>query len=289
MSTFTFTARTYYLLTKPGIVMGNSVTMIAGLLLGSKGMIDAGLCLATLIGLSMVIGSACVFNNYIDRVADEKMARTQNRALVKGLISGIRAIVFAVLLGLSGVAILSLYTNLLATCLALVGFFVYVVIYSFLKYKSVHATLVGSIAGAMPPIVGYSAVTGEFDMAALILFAMIVTWQMPHFYAIAIYRMNEYAAASVPVLPLKRGMLATKKQMLYYLLAFIASSLMLFFMGYVGYIYLGMTTVLSVFWLFIDIKGFVSKNDRLWARKMFLFSLVVMMGVFLAIPFSLIV
>jgi protoheme IX farnesyltransferase len=287
MATFTYTARTYYLLTKPGIVMGNAITMVAGLLLGFRGAkIDFWLCLATLVGLSLVIGSACVFNNYIDRLADQKMARTQNRALVTGLITVQSAIIFAIVIGLIGIGILGFYTNLIASLLAFTGFFIYVVIYSFLKYKSVHATLVGSIAGAMPPVVGYAAAFGHLDLGAFILFAMIVTWQMPHFFAIAIYRMKEYAAANVPVLPLKAGMLATKRQMLIYMIAFTLSSMALFTFGYVGYIYLTVALSLCFIWLFINIQGFSTKDDRLWARKMFFFSLVVMMGVFLTIPIS---
>lgn len=173
--------KTYYELTKPGIIFGNAVTTTAGFLLASKGDIDWWLFFATLIGLSLIIASACVFNNYIDREIDQKMTRTKNRALAKGLIPVQRAITFAICLGLIGVAFLDLYTNPLTLLVALTGFFVYVVVYGICKRRSVYGTLVGSIAGGVPPVVGYCAVSNQFDTGALLLFTTVALWQMPHF------------------------------------------------------------------------------------------------------------
>ena len=140
------------------------------------------------------MASACVFNNYIDRQVDKKMERTKNRALVTGLISGRNAILFATLLGLIGNLILFLYTNLLTVFVAGLGFFVYVVLYSLWKCRTIYGTAIGSIAGAVPPVVGYCAVSNHFDAGALILFAMMVLWQMPHFFAIALLHFDDYAA-----------------------------------------------------------------------------------------------
>lgn len=284
---FTFATKRYCLLTKPGILMGNAITTIAGFILASKGNFNFWLFLGTLIGLSLIIASGCVFNNYIDRIADAKMRRTKHRPLVQNTITPRQAIGFALLLGVLGIGVLALFSHFLALVIALFGFFVYVILYSFSKYHSIHGTLVGSVAGAVPPVVGYCAVSNQLDAGAWILFAMIALWQMPHFFAIAIFRLEDYAAASIPVLPLKKGVLTTKIQMLLYILAFIGVSCMLFAFDYVKYGYLFVTVLLGLSWAWLSIQGFKSKNDKLWARKMFIFSLVVIMGLCFAIPFSL--
>lgn len=283
---FTYLTRTYCLLTKPGIIFGNVITTVGGFTLASKGKFNFWLFLATIIGLSLVIASACVFNNYIDRDLDKKMSRTKNRALALGLISEQRAIIFAIFLGLTGTLLLFLFTNLLTVSIALFGFFVYVILYSFSKYHSIHGTLIGSIAGAVPPVVGYCAVSNRFDLGALILFAMIALWQMPHFFAIAIYRLEDYAAASIPVLPIKKGIQVTKFHMMLYIAAFIAVSFLLTMFGYTGFSFLIVAAFLGFSWLGLSIKGFRCKDDKLWARKMFLFSLIIVMGLCIAIPFT---
>jgi heme o synthase len=267
--------KTYYLLTKPGIILGNAITTIAGFALASKGHIDFWLFLATLVGLCFVIASACIFNNYIDRDMDKKMARTKNRALAKGIISGRNAILFAIFLGLSGILVLCKYTNALAVSIALIGFFVYVVLYSTCKYRTTHGTLIGSISGGVPLVVGYCAAGNRFDMGAILLFMIIVLWQMPHFFAIAMYRLNDYAAASIPVLPLKKGMHTTKVHMLLYIIAFMIATALLTAFGYTGYAYLTVAALLGLSWLWLCVKGFKSDNDALWARKMFRRSLVI--------------
>ena len=265
----------YYVLTKPGIVLGNIITTAAGFALASRGHIDYWLFLATLIGLSFVIASACILNNYIDRVIDEKMERTKNRAFAKGLISVRNAMLFAIALVMIGIFILAFYTNLLTAFIAFAGFFFYVVMYSFWKYRSVYGTLIGSLAGAVPPVVGYCAVSNSFDGGAFLLFVILVLWQMPHFFAIAIYRFDDYLAASIPVLPVKRGMYVTKVQMLLYTIAYIIATLMLTVFGYTGYAYLSVAALLGLTWLYFSIKGFNCSNDTLWARNMFRVSLVI--------------
>jgi protoheme IX farnesyltransferase len=267
--------RTYYLLTKPGIIMGNLITTVSGFALASRGHIDGWLFLATLLGLGSVIASACVFNNYIDRDLDRKMARTKHRALVMGLISGRHAIYFAILLGIVGFFTLILYTNLLAVSVAAVGFIVYVGLYSFWKTRTSYATIIGSVSGAVPPVVGYCAVSGQFDMGAALMFMILVLWQMPHFYSIAMYRLTDYSEASVPVLPAERGNYVTKVHMLFYIIAFMAATLLLIGFGYTGYAYLVTAVVLGLAWLFLCIRGFKSADDKLWARNMFRLSLVI--------------
>jgi protoheme IX farnesyltransferase len=283
---FISATRTLGLLTKPGIVMGNAITTAGGFALASKGGFDFLLFLIVMVGLSLIIASACVFNNVIDRVADAKMERTKNRPLVTGLIAVQTALVFAVALLFAGTAFLAVFTNLLAVFTALFGFFVYVLLYSFTKYQTIYGTLIGSIAGAVPPVIGYCAVSNQLDAGAWILFAMMTVWQMPHFFAIAIYRMDDYAAASIPVLPLIKGLRATKIQMLLYIAAFIGCSCLLVLFSYVGFAYLIIASALGLGWLSLCFKGFSCENDSVWARKMFVFSLIVVMGICITIPFS---
>lgn len=280
--------KTYYMLTKPGIILGNVITTASGFALASKGHIEYGLFFVTMLGLSFVIASAGVFNNYIDRVIDAKMVRTQGRALAKGLISIKNAIIFAIFLGFIGVLILS-FTNLLTVLIAATGFIVYLVLYAFLKYRSFYGTLVGSIAGGVPPLVGYCAVSDRLDEGALLIFMILVLWQMPHFFAIAIYHYDDYAAVSIPVLPVKKGMYITKIHMLLYIIAFVFTSLLLTVTGHTGYIYGIITGLLGLTWLALCINGFniEASEDRLWAKQMFRYSLVVILGICITIPFDL--
>jgi len=284
---FTNVTKTYCSLAKPRIILGNVITAAGGFALASKGYFNFPLFLVTLLGLSLVVASACVFNNYIDRESDKKMVRTQYRVLAQGLIPLRKAMIFALFLVAFGTLLLS-FTNLLTVACALLGFLVYVTLYTFSKYHSIHATLIGSIAGAMPPVVGYCAVSNCLDTAAFIFFIMMILWQMPHFYAIAIYRLDDYAQASIPVLPIKKGMFATKVQMLLYAFAFLVSSLMLTVFHYTGFAYLIVATLLGLYWLWLCITGFKCANDQLWARKVFIFSLVVVTGICLVIPFSIV-
>ncbi len=278
--------KTYWQLTKPEIIFCNAVTTTAGFALASRGHVHFGLFLAALLGLSLVVASACVWNNYIDRVMDEKVKRTRTRALAQGIISVQNALCFGMALGLLGLGVLSLYTNLLTVGIAACGFFVYVVLYSFSKYKTSFATLIGSISGAIPPVVGYVAVSNALDLGAVLLFFIVVFWQMPHFYAIALCRLDESANASIPVLPVSKGMFTAKVHMLLYVVAFVISCALLTFFGYTGYTYLAVAMTLGLAWLYLSAKGFSCDNDALWARKMFLASLFIIMALAVMISFD---
>lgn len=190
----------YYTLTKPGIIYGNALTASAGFFLASRGAVDLWLLLATVAGLSLVIASACVFNNYVDRDIDALMERTRDRALASRRLSTKSALIFGSILGALGFATLLFYTNPLACLVALLGFVVYVALYTPLKRRSGHALFVGAVAGATPPVVGYAAAAGVLDISALWLFIFLFLWQLPHFIAISVYRADEYAAAGVPLL-----------------------------------------------------------------------------------------
>lgn len=276
----------YLMLTKPGIIMGNVVNAIGGFSLASKGHFSFSLFLAMLVGMACVIGSACTFNNYIDREADRKMTRTRNRPLARGTLSVRSAMLFGTFLGLVGITILALYTNPLTAGVALFGFTVYVALYSFTKYRTVYGTLIGSFAGAVPPVIGYCAITNRFDSAALILFLMITLWQMPHFFAIALYRMKDYAAASIPVMPLKRSPLETKVHILLYIIAFMVASSLLTLFHYTNYLFLILVALSSLVWFVIGIRGLNRQTDARYGRTMFILSLVVVMTLSLTLPFT---
>jgi len=265
----------YILVTKPGIIFGNLITAAGGFLLASKGRIDIGALLSTIIGISLVVASGCVFNNIIDRNMDRKMVRTRNRVLAQGLMSPKAAVCYALFLGIAGMVLLWSATNMLCAAIVLMGFVIYVVVYSlYLKRNSVYSALIGSLAGAAPPLAGYCAVGSRFDMGALIILSIFTLWQMPHCYAIAIYRFKDYAAAGIPVLPVHRGMPTTKKHIVAYILAFTAAALMLTVGGYAGYGYLAVAAAMSLSWLWMALTGFKRCDERVWAKKLFIFSIV---------------
>ena len=261
-------------ITKPGIIFGNVLSVAGGFFLASKGHVDFGLFLVAMIGTSLVVASGCVFNNCIDRDIDLKMERTKNRVLVQGLVSLKLALAYATVLGVIGVGLLYFKANALAALFAVIGFVIYVGFYSlYLKRKSVHGTLVGSLSGAMPPVIGYVAVSNSFDLAALTLLVMFSLWQMPHSYAIAIFRFNDYLAASIPVLPVKRGIRVAKRHILIYIVAFLLATLMLTFGGYGGLNYLAVAAAMGMYWLYMAWTGYKAKDDTVWARKLFVFSI----------------
>jgi heme o synthase len=276
----------YLLITKPGILMGNLVTLAAGFLLGSKGGFEFALFCETFLGLAFIMASACIFNNYIDRQLDKNMERTKNRPLVQGVISVRNALVLATLLGIIGALVLLVFTNLLTVFIAAFGFFVYVILYSLWKSHTVYATAIGSIAGATPPVVGYCAASDQFDIGAVILFAMMVLWQMPHFFAIVMYNFDDYVKAKIPVLPVSKGMLRTKIHMVLYIIAFALATAMLTFFNYTGYAFLIVAVTVSLMWLWLCLKGFSSPNNQLWGCHMFRLSLVVIAAISIAIPFD---
>lgn len=273
----------YYLLMKPGIILGNLFTVAAGFFLASKGTFNVVLFLMTLLGLALVMASACIFNNYIDRQIDKKMERTKQRALVTGAISVSDAMVLASLLGIIGGLFLFFYTNLLTTVVAGIGFVVYVVLYSLWKCRTIYGTAIGSIAGATPPVVGYCAVSNHFDLGALILFVMMVLWQMPHFFSIAIWHFDDYMAAGIPVLPIKRGTFRTKVHMLAYIVSFTAVAMLLPWFHYTGYLYLAVAMGGGCIWLWLCSKGFNEEDEQTWGRSMFRMSLVLITALCVAI------
>lgn len=270
----------YLSVAKPGIIAGNLVTLAGGFFLASRGAVDLHLLLATAVGLALVVASGCVFNNVIDRDIDGKMQRTRNRVLVRGAITPQAALLYAALLGVAGFGLMATETNPLATLIVALGFVVYVGVYSlYFKRHSVYGTLIGSLSGAAPPLVGYCAVTGSFDLGALVLLLIFSLWQMPHFYAIAIFRLQDYRAAGIPVLPAVEGIQVTKKHIVFYTGAFFAATLALSLGRYTGYGFMAVATVLGGYWLHLAWSGRTTFDDVAWARRLFFFSLLIVMAI----------
>lgn len=269
----------YYLLIKPGIILGNLITFTAGFLLASHAGFDIRTFVEAFLGLGLLIASGCVFNNYIDRNLDKRMSRTKRRPLVEGRIKGSYALVFATLLGLLGNFFLWKYTNDTTVVVANIGFFVYVLLYSFLKEHTTYCTLIGSISGAVPPVVGYCAVSNHFDGAAALLFLFMVFWQMPHFFAIGLWHLKDYTQANIPIVPVAHGSYRAKVHMLLYIVGLIPIITLFTLMGYTGTLFLVSTTALALFWLVLAFKGFSVKSDARWGRQMFRYSLVMINAV----------
>lgn len=281
--------KNYVLVAKPGIVLGNLISAAAGYFLASKGRVDGVAFPATLIGISLVVASGCVFNNVVDRKIDRKMVRTCNRPLAKGLISPTIAISYATILGVSGLALLWAATNL--PCLLIVsgGLVIYVGAYSlYMKRNSVYGALIGSLAGAAPPLAGYCSVTGHIDLGAVILLSIFSLWQMAHCYSIAVYRLDDYTAAAVPILPVRKGTAAARKRIVAYIAAFTAAALMLTVWGYTGYATFVAATVLGLSWLYLAWSGYNASNERLWAGKLYIFSIlsIFVLSVMMSVDFT---
>jgi len=269
----------YYKLTKPGVLFANALSSSAGFLFAAQGHIDFLLFVWLTIGMTLVIASACVLNNYLDQDIDRLMTRTKKRPLIQGTVSGRGAVIFAVILGVLGVVTLALTTSFMVTVIAIIGFVTYVVLYGmWSKRQSVHGTLVGGISGAIPILAGYAAAAGVIDIGAVLVFLVLFFWQMPEFYSIAIYRREEYKKAGVPVISVVKGVDRTKQEIFFYTVAFVLSALLISAFGYAGYVYMIVMTLLGAYWIKLGAVGLKTKDSEKWARKMFRFSLVILLA-----------
>ncbi|MDF2669000.1 MAG: protoheme farnesyltransferase [Paenibacillus sp.] len=271
------TIRDYVNLAKPGILFSNLIAAFGGYWVawGASGeAFDLVKLLCTMIGTALVMASGCVLNNYLDRDMDTKMSRTKKRALPTGVVTPNQVMIYGIVLGVVGLATLVFFANLLAALLGVIGLFVYVWIYTaWLKRTSTYSTTIGAISGAMPPVIGYCAVSQELDAGAWILFGILFLWQPPHFWALGMRRKEEYRAAGYPLLPVVHGNYITKIHMMRFLIMLVPVSLMLYMYQYVGEIYLLTATILGLIWVYLGLIGFKAKDDDEWAKKMFVYSI----------------
>jgi len=264
----------YVNLAKPRMVMENIFTALGGFWVASRWSIDWPLLLWMLVGSGLVMGSACVFNNVLDRERDMKMERTRRRAIPSGLISPAAALAYGTALGAAGTAVLYFFCGPLPALFGLIGHIVYVWVYTYwLKPTSPWSTSVGGIAGAMPPLIGYTAVTGAVDLGAALLFALLFLWQPPHFWVLGIWKRKEYAEAGFKMLPVVRGVRRTKWQMVPYLLAMFPVTILLYAYGYLGAVFLAGGLALLALWTAECVRGFWASDEGAWAKRSFKYSI----------------
>ncbi|MGA3601255.1 MULTISPECIES: heme o synthase [Lysinibacillus] len=263
---------------KTGIIKSNLIPMWAGLTLGiykNKMTFVENIpeIIFSTIGSALVIGAAGAFNNVYDRDIDAIMPRTQSRPTVTGEMSAKSTLILAFAMLIIGVALLGLASPL-AAAFGLLGVFLYVVPYTmWTKRRTIYNTEIGSIGGAIPPLIGWATVSNDITHPAILgLFFVMVIWQMPHFYAIAIRKHADYEAAKVPMLPVVKGMRRTYYQTNFYLILLIFSS---FLFGTLSVGIMLVALLLSIAWLVMSIYGYRSNKDQTkWATKMFVFSLI---------------
>ncbi|QFQ32274.1 heme o synthase [Buchnera aphidicola] len=265
----------YLEITKPRIILGNIVLIIGSFLFSSRFSFNFFLFLSTILGVSLIIASSCVFNNLIDIKIDSKMFRTKNRALVKKLIQPISAYIFGIFIGILGIFILGALVNFLSMFLSIIGFIIYVFIYTFLKRTSIYSTFIGSFSGSIPSLVGYTAVNNSIDLFSVFLFFIFIFWQMSHFYAISIIYIEDYKHANLRLFSIERGVLKTKKHIFYYIMCFTISNFMLTFLGYLSYFFLCLVSILNFYWLYISYLNIKEKNNLKFSRKIFFLSIIV--------------
>lgn len=266
----------YYLLIKPGIVRSNLLAAITGFLFASQGSFDWQIFLAVAVGTTAIVASGCVANNYMDRHIDSQMNRTKNRAVVTGRISGKAALVYSAILFIIGFTSLVLLTNILAVIVGVMGFIGYVFVYGYAKRTTIHSTLIGSLPGATPILAGYVAVTGTIDVAAMLLFLSMIFWQMPHFFAIGAYRKKDYTAADLPILPVQKDIIYTKRQVAIYIVLYFTTVVTLVAVGHASITFLIVMGILCLRWIIAAQKSFSDTTTK-WARQIFLQSLIILL------------
>lgn len=278
-----FQWRAYYEMTKPKVVALMLLTVLVGMCLAVPGVVPVQPLIAGMAGIGMMAGSAAAYNHLIDRRIDGLMARTYNRPLPKGRVSIAKALTFASVLGALGFVILYALVNPLTAWLTFASLIGYAVIYTaYLKRATPQNIVVGGLAGAMPPLLGWTAVTGEFHGNALLLVIIIFAWTPPHFWALAIHRKAEYAKVDIPMLPVTHGVEFTKTCIFLYTVLLAIACLLPVLVGMCGPLYLVCSTLLST--------GFIYKAWELkfheepgMAMKVFKFSIYHLMLLFLAL------
>jgi heme o synthase len=269
----------YVQLTKPRIILLLLFTTAGSLWMASEGQVDPILAVVTLLSGTMAAGSANTINCFYDRDIDQIMERTQNRPIPSGRVSPRDALIFAGVLASLSFGLLAWFANLLSATLAMLGIFVYVVVYThFLKRHSTQNIVIGGAAGAIPPLVGWAAVTGQVDAPAWLLFALIFLWTPPHFWALALMIREDYAKVGVPMLPVVEGNEKTAKQIFWYTLTLLPTSLLLVYpLNVMGWWYGGLAIGLALVFIYKSIQLLRAPSDLVIAKSVFKYSIVYML------------
>ena len=277
------TIKNYYELCKPNVVLVMLITALVGSLLASKNLAPLSLISFAMLGIGLCASSAAAINQIIDRKADANMNRTENRPIPQGEVSPINASIFALILGSLGAAILVIYVNTLTALLTLASLIGYAFVYTvYLKRATPQNIVIGGLAGAAPPLLGWTAVTNSVDPNSLLLVLIIFAWTPPHFWALAIYRKDEYAKENIPMLPVTHGVQFTKLQIILYTIILILVSLLPFVVLMSGIFYLMSALILGAIFLYYSVRLYFNEDNE-QAFPTFVYSIYYIFLIFAAL------
>jgi len=281
LSNTSFNWRKYYNLCKPKVVFLIVFTAIVGMLLSTPGALPLDTFLAATVGIGLASASGAALNHWVDQRIDMIMDRTQNRPLPQGELSSRAALIFALSLAVISMVILLLWTNTITTLLTLTSLVGYAVIYTmFLKRTTAQNIVLGGAAGAAPPLLGWTAMTGNVNTEALLLFLIIFVWTPPHFWALAIKRKDEYARAGLPMLPVTHGVRFTKLHILLYTMMLLSVTLMPFVIQMTGLIYFAGALALGIGFIYHAVKLYNTGETDEHAMKTFGYSIFYLSALF---------
>jgi protoheme IX farnesyltransferase len=275
--------RSFYALTKPRVVSLIVFTAVIGMMLATPGLVPVTILLAGTVGIALVAGAAAAVNCLVEQKIDARMRRTSWRPLPRGELTPLETVVFAGAVGGFGLWVLVHYVNALTMWLTLATFVGYAVVYTvILKPLTPQNIVIGGASGAMPPVLGWAAVTGEVSTEAMLLFLIIFAWTPPHFWSLALYRVEDYAKAGVPMLPVTHGRDYTRLQVLLYTLVLFAVSLLPFAIRMSGWLYFAAALVLGMIYIGYAVRIYIAYSDRL-ARGAFHYSILYLAALFAAL------
>lgn len=271
--------QSYYQLTKPRIIPLLLITTAASMFMASEGNIDPFLLMITLLGGTLAAASAQTFNCVYDRDIDYDMKRTRSRPIPSGRVQSNHAIIFGVVLGVLSFSLLAIWVNMLSALLAMSGIVFYLLIYThWLKRHTSQNIVIGGAAGAIPPLVGWAAVTGDLSWSAWAIFVLIFLWTPPHFWALALMIADDYAEVGVPMLPVVEGTEVTVKQIwIYTLITVVFSLIFIYPLHSLGLIYLVFALLLGISFLTKAWQLQKQPEDKQVAKSMFKYSILYMM------------
>jgi len=279
----THRVRAFYALTKPRVVSLIVFTAVIGMFLAAPGMVPAPVLLAGTLGIALVAGAAAAVNCLVEQRIDAVMQRTRWRPLPRGELSPLQTLVFAGALGGAGLWVLLHFVNALTMWLTVATFIGYAVVYTvILKPATPQNIVIGGASGAMPPVLGWAAVTGEVGIEAMLLFLIIFAWTPPHFWSLALYRTEDYARAGVPMLPVTHGKRYTRLQVLLYTLILFAVSLLPYVVRMSGALYLAAAAILGAIFVGYALRIYFAYSDAV-AQKTFRYSIAYLAFLFAAL------
>ncbi|MBF0518460.1 MAG: protoheme IX farnesyltransferase [Nitrospirae bacterium] len=287
MTSYRTIVRDHVVLMKPGIVLLVLVTALNGMYMAQRGFPTFHLILPTMFGIGLSAAGSAVLNNFFDKDIDSLMRRTMVRAIPQGRIYPRSALIFGLVLIVTAIVIFLIYINTFSAILTFISAFIYVIPYTVLMKRRTHlVTHVGSITGALPPVIGYVAVKGIVDIQAFVLFAIMFVWQHPHFWAYALKYKEDYSRAGIPILPISKGIMKTKTLTLIYTIILLPFSVLPYFLAMAGYIYLITSAVLGIIYIVFAVKFYFSesKSDKI----LFVYSIIYITTVFILLVMDMI-